>query len=1042
MAGSVGTAFVDVELDPTGIRRGLDKTERDVKSGFQRVEQTGQRQLKSAGEKSGKSFREGFGGAIRGMGPAFEKALIPATVALGAITVAAKKSIDAASNLNEQMNKTGVVFGKSSKDVLDWSKDAATAFGMSRREALEATGVFGNMLVPMGFARKEAAGMSQRMVRLAADMASFNNADPSDTLDAIRSGLAGEAEPLRKYGVFLSDVRIKQEAFNLGLTAGSAAVAASKDALKAATSEVASAQKAATAAARELSSAQSGVASAQKALETANKSVAASQDGVRASSEAVTNAEDRQKAASERLRDAKLALRDAQAKAKATQEALTDARKRATEQLEALKDSARDAALSEERASIGVERARARLDEVTKDAGATDLDKREAALALKEAEANLTDAQEQRQSTTADLADAEKKGVEGSDAVVAAKKAIADADEAAERAASRVAAAQRSYAASQRAVASALRGLVKSQAQLTDSRERASAASRALVQSQERLNTAENRSKATKAALSVAQERENVARERANKLSKEAARGLTAQQKAQAIYSLLLKDSKDANHDFERTSSGVANQQRILKARMEDTQAELGKKLIPAQQRMNKLSLRFFDLLSKNTDATFALVGAFAALSGIVIAVNLAMKAYRAITVLVDAATKAWTAVQWLLNVALNANPIGLVVVAVAALVAAFVIAYKQSDTFRKAIDALWGSLKDFLNGFVQALKDVLGWIGDHWKEIVPLLAGPFAPLVLLATDGFGIRSALIDFFSGIVKFIGDKASDVYSAAKDFGVKLKDGVVNGVTGAASAVWDVLLRIGTLIAQKASDVLGWGKDVGVKLKNAVLDGVTGVASGVWEIVRRIGDKFAEVIATVKAWGTAVGGWIASAIVEAVKGVKDGVWNIVKTIGDKFAEMIDVVKAWGTAVGNWIRDAIVEGITGLAKALKKKLKGALKGVGGAIGGLNPFSAVAPMPTPEGVFLAGPLEVAATGLLGAPRAGAGGDSGLAGPMPTALDQLRYSLDHFEPAQPETPDVHVRVFIGERELEDIVRVQVRTEDARTARVLLGGVS
>jgi hypothetical protein len=76
------------------------------------------------------------------------------------------------------------------------------------------------MLVPMGFAREKAADMSVTMVQLASDMASFNNASPEETLDALRAGLAGESEPLRRFGVFLSDVTVKQEALNLGLYTG------------------------------------------------------------------------------------------------------------------------------------------------------------------------------------------------------------------------------------------------------------------------------------------------------------------------------------------------------------------------------------------------------------------------------------------------------------------------------------------------------------------------------------------------------------------------------------------------------------------------------------------------------------------------------------------------------------------------------------------------------------------------------------------------------------------------------------------------------
>ena len=153
-----------------------------------------------------------------------KKAAVPATIALGAIAVGAKKAIGAASDLNEQANKASVVFGASGRSIVAWSKTLASSFGLSSRAALEAAGVFGNMLVPMGFSRKEAAAMSKTMVELAGDMASFNNASPEETLAALRSGLAGESEPLRKFGVFLSDARLKQEALKQGLYSGKGAL--------------------------------------------------------------------------------------------------------------------------------------------------------------------------------------------------------------------------------------------------------------------------------------------------------------------------------------------------------------------------------------------------------------------------------------------------------------------------------------------------------------------------------------------------------------------------------------------------------------------------------------------------------------------------------------------------------------------------------------------------------------------------------------------------------------------------------------------------
>jgi hypothetical protein len=142
-------------------------------------------------------------------------------IALGAGIAARQVQLltTSASDLNEQLTKSQQVFGDSSASVEKWSKTTAKSMGISRTAALEATGTFGNLFATVKIAPAAAAQMSQALVTLAADLASFNNANPTDVLDALRSGLIGEAEPLRRFGVLLSETRVQQVAMaNTGKT--------------------------------------------------------------------------------------------------------------------------------------------------------------------------------------------------------------------------------------------------------------------------------------------------------------------------------------------------------------------------------------------------------------------------------------------------------------------------------------------------------------------------------------------------------------------------------------------------------------------------------------------------------------------------------------------------------------------------------------------------------------------------------------------------------------------------------------------------------
>ncbi len=141
-------------------------------------------------------------------------------VAIGAAAVIGKNLVDAASALEESQSKVNVVFGDSAGIIEDFAAKSAVAAGISKQAALEAAGTYGNLFQAFGVGREQAANMSITLVQLASDLASFNNTSVEDAIQALRSGLSGETEPLKRFGVALNDVRLKQEALNLGLYSG------------------------------------------------------------------------------------------------------------------------------------------------------------------------------------------------------------------------------------------------------------------------------------------------------------------------------------------------------------------------------------------------------------------------------------------------------------------------------------------------------------------------------------------------------------------------------------------------------------------------------------------------------------------------------------------------------------------------------------------------------------------------------------------------------------------------------------------------------
>lgn len=175
-------------------------------------------------EKHGKAMGNTFGGITQSISKSFistgQSLTRNVTLPLAGLGVVMNKTVTDASNLAEAEAKVNAVFKTQAGELAKWSKTTSASLGVSTRAALEAAGTYGNLFQAFGIGQAESAKMSMRLVELAADMASFNNVPIDDALTALRSGLSGETEPLKRFGVALNDVRLRQEALNLGIYDG------------------------------------------------------------------------------------------------------------------------------------------------------------------------------------------------------------------------------------------------------------------------------------------------------------------------------------------------------------------------------------------------------------------------------------------------------------------------------------------------------------------------------------------------------------------------------------------------------------------------------------------------------------------------------------------------------------------------------------------------------------------------------------------------------------------------------------------------------
>lgn len=167
------------------------------------------------------------------------------------------------------------------------------------------------------------------------------------------------------------------------------------------------------------------------------------------------------------------------------------------------------------------------------------------------------------------------------------------------------------------------------------------------------------------------------------------------------------------------------------------------------------------------------------------------------------AATKAATAAQWLLNAAMNANPIGLIIAAIVALIAIFVVLWQKCEWFRNFWIGMW-------NGIKTAFSAVVGWIKENWQAMLLFLINPLA----------GVFKYCYDHFEGFRNFV-------------------DNVVNSVKKAFTDAWEHIKNTFSKIGSFFSGIWGSIKGTFTKLGTSIGNAIGGaVKSGINGIIGMI------------------------------------------------------------------------------------------------------------------------------------------------------------------------------------------------------------
>ncbi len=116
-----------------------------------------------------------------------------------------KDCSEVASNVEEMQNKFDVVFQGMTEEVETWADSFAKSIGRNKNDIKGYLADNQNMFVGMGMTREQAAGLSKDLVSAALDLASFNNLQEDQAINAMSKAIMGESESAKTLGAVLND---------------------------------------------------------------------------------------------------------------------------------------------------------------------------------------------------------------------------------------------------------------------------------------------------------------------------------------------------------------------------------------------------------------------------------------------------------------------------------------------------------------------------------------------------------------------------------------------------------------------------------------------------------------------------------------------------------------------------------------------------------------------------------------------------------------------------------------------------------------------
>lgn len=260
----------------------------------------------------------------------------------------------------------------------------------------------------------------------------------------------------------------------------------------------------------------------------------------------------------------------------------------------------------------------------------------------------------------------------------------------------------------------------------------------------------------------------------------------------------------------------------------------------------------------------------------------LAVKTYTTYVMLAGMVTRAWAVSQGILNAVMMLNPVGLVIAAIVALIAIFVIAYKHSDTFREIVQKTWQGIKDATAATIEWLKGAFQWFVELPGRMEAWGDGVRAALIGKLTDlvnwVWGLPGRLWEGLKGMASTLWNATSDAFNGMKTAAYNQTVSFLNWVRGIPGMIANYIGDLGYMMYNKGQDLIYglWNgiKSMGQWLKQTLIGWALQMIPG--PIAKALG-----INSPSKVMAAQVGKWIPAGV---VAGIESGQGALDKTMSN--------------------------------------------------------------------------------------------------------------------------------------------------------------